>query len=102
MIELRDSPGKGRGLFATEDIQKGRRILSEQPLVALPAGSQGSNLLWKELESMTIDQKTKYGNLHGAEETVGPLLRNDIYSRLALTTEEDQLQEAFAKELHLH
>lgn len=35
---LKDVPGKGRGLIATERIPKGTRILSEQPVVTIPEG----------------------------------------------------------------
>ncbi|KAG6292108.1 hypothetical protein E4U09_003566 [Claviceps aff. purpurea] len=38
MYALRDIPGKGKGLVATRTIPKGTRILSEQPLIAVPFG----------------------------------------------------------------
>ncbi|KAH7070044.1 SET domain-containing protein 5 [Paraphoma chrysanthemicola] len=36
LYALQDIPGKGKGLVATENIPKGTRILSEQPVVTTP------------------------------------------------------------------
>lgn len=36
MLEVRDVPGKGRGVFAARTIRGGEVVLSEQPLLLYP------------------------------------------------------------------
>lgn len=40
MYALQDVPGKGKGLVAIENIPKGTRILSEEPIIVLPEGER--------------------------------------------------------------
>eukprot|EP01117_Protostelium_nocturnum_P011402 TRINITY_DN4135_c0_g2_i1.p1 TRINITY_DN4135_c0_g2~~TRINITY_DN4135_c0_g2_i1.p1 ORF type:complete len:394 (-),score=69.02 TRINITY_DN4135_c0_g2_i1:263-1444(-) len=38
VVELKISPGKGRGLFATQDLKEGEFVFQEVPIVSLPVG----------------------------------------------------------------
>ncbi|KAG6304768.1 hypothetical protein E4U45_001165 [Claviceps purpurea] len=67
MHVLQDIPGKGKGLVATREIPKGTRILSEQPLITLPAtvpGEMVPDILCRQWVSVNIDQRTAYLSLH--------------------------------------
>ncbi|KAK2605767.1 hypothetical protein N8I77_008581 [Diaporthe amygdali] len=60
--EMKLSPGKGRGLFALEDIQKGTHILVEAPLLAVnpPALVPGMGY---SLSAMAADVEHEYSRL---------------------------------------
>jgi hypothetical protein len=45
MYALQDVPGKGKGLVAIEKISKGTRILSEEPIIAVPPNELDSERL---------------------------------------------------------
>ena len=49
---LRDVPGKGQGLVATEKISKGTRILCEEPIIVVP-----SNVMDREQLHTSISQQ---------------------------------------------
>lgn len=99
MFELRRSPGKGLGLFATKNIPKGCRILCEEPLVALPAGTQSTLSIWQQFDEMTVTQKAKYEQLTSGEGSRSHALESIICSRLADSFESEELEEAVANEL---
>jgi hypothetical protein len=45
MYTLRDVPGKGKGLVASEKIPKGTRILSEKPVITTPERQRNAEWL---------------------------------------------------------
>jgi hypothetical protein len=56
-------PGKGQGLVATKDIEKGTRILSELPIVSLP-GKPHPNVILKAFESLEPPARQAFSQLH--------------------------------------
>ncbi|KAG6020366.1 hypothetical protein E4U19_006414 [Claviceps sp. Clav32 group G5] len=63
MYALRDIPGKGKGLVATRDIPKGTRILSEQPLIAVPFGKSAKwrgNFIAQQLKALKKKQRDTF------------------------------------------
>lgn len=61
-FEVRPSPGKGLGLFATRNIPRGTRILSEEPLIRLPPGSDVKQI-WELYNILSPAQKATFDNL---------------------------------------
>ncbi|KAF8584456.1 SET domain-containing protein [Ramaria rubella] len=60
--EIRDSPGKGRGLFATRDIQFGQLIVDERPSIITPTTfvfPAGSDVTAEEFYKIILDYLTK-------------------------------------------
>lgn len=61
MYTIRDVPGKGKGLVATEDIPKGTRFLCEEPIIISPQRAPDQE--WpqehvrQQVESLTKDQR---------------------------------------------
>jgi hypothetical protein len=45
MVTLREVPGKGEGLIATQKILKGTRILCEEPIIRIPEDTPDSPAL---------------------------------------------------------
>ena len=75
MYVLQDIPGKGKGLVATQDILKGTRILSEQPIIVVPRKEQNSELLWLIISSQVdeLDEHRRQSfltlhNIHSYED----------------------------------
>ena len=73
---IENSPGKGLGMFATKDIQKGTRILAEKPFFSLSEAPELSlidpyapNDISEAFDRLTIDEQSKYMSLHCPERT---------------------------------
>lgn len=66
MWEVKLSPGRGRGVFAVQKIERGTLLLVEEPLLAvkLPALIPGKGY---DLASMTDDLVRKYSGLTARE-----------------------------------
>ncbi|KAF5672045.1 SET domain-containing protein [Fusarium heterosporum] len=64
MIALREVPGKGKGLIATQKIPKGTRILSEKPVVTVPEYASDSPALResirKQVDALPSDQREAF------------------------------------------
>ncbi|THV07611.1 SET domain-containing protein [Dendrothele bispora CBS 962.96] len=93
--ELRESPGKGMGMFATRDIEYGELILAERPLLVVPAAftmitvplhfteaqrhqavlNQTEQMLEKIVDRMPEETKQAYQQLYNChkEDGSGPL-----------------------------
>jgi hypothetical protein len=56
-------PGKGQGLVATEEIEKGTRVLSEPPILSVPRNSHPSIIL-KAFEGLKPPAMQALGQLH--------------------------------------
>lgn len=68
MYALSDVPGKGKGLVATENIPKGTRILSEQPVITIPERQQDDEWLkahiTQQVDSLTERQRQSFLSMH--------------------------------------
>lgn len=63
LFEVKQIPGKGKGLVARLDIAAGTRILCEKPL--LTAAAKASELvLAAKLKAMTKTEQRQYFSLH--------------------------------------
>jgi hypothetical protein len=56
-------PGKGQGLVATEEIEKGTRVLSEPPIFSVPRNSYPGIIL-KAYEGLGLHAKQAFSQLH--------------------------------------
>ena len=68
---IKESPGKGLGMFATTDIQKGTRILTEKPFFTLATSPELSwsdpyapNDISEAFDRLTNRKRLKYMQLH--------------------------------------
>lgn len=68
MYIIKDVPGKGKGLIATSRIPKGTRILSEEPIIRLPAAENDVERLKKlvrdQVNALTPAQKDSFLSMH--------------------------------------
>jgi SET domain-containing protein len=71
LIEIREIPEKGRGIFAKEKISRGTRIVAESPLLkATAVSSHGVNVL-TAFNNLSPPKQRAYLDLHGhASETL--------------------------------
>ncbi|KAF4994810.1 hypothetical protein FGRMN_5544 [Fusarium graminum] len=64
MIALRDVPGKGKGLIATQNIPKGTRILSEEPILTAPEDATDTpalrDFIRKRVDALPSDQREAF------------------------------------------
>lgn len=76
LFEVRDVPGKGRGLIALVDIPIGTRILCEKPLLLAKLASyqELEPVLVAKLESMSEVSRQKFLSLHNFYKTKCPSL----------------------------
>ena len=73
---IRESPGKGRGLFATRRIKQGQVILEEYPLIIIRVGLSIYEFLANQYPFIDEDIKAKILQLHDPadSETVEELI----------------------------
>lgn len=66
--EIRQSPGKGRGLFTTRDIAKGELVMVDQPLAIIGELGRSPTLqdVNKALATMSIEQRKAFSTLSDA------------------------------------
>lgn len=66
LFEIRDIPGKGKGLVARFNISSGTRLLCEKPLLTLQAKSQPEleSLLVAKLKAMPKSSQRQFLSLH--------------------------------------
>ncbi|WZH50421.1 SET domain-containing protein [Fusarium acuminatum] len=64
MVTLREVPGKGEGLIATQKILKGTRILCEEPIIRIPEDTPDSPALRafirRQVDELTSDQRRAF------------------------------------------
>jgi len=86
MVEIVLTARKGFGVFATEHIKRGTRILAEDALVAIAPGTTDNLEIHKELEKelpkLSTAQLNALSELHCRGDMVDPQARNIIRSRL--------------------
>ncbi|KAF4337306.1 SET domain protein [Fusarium beomiforme] len=75
LYELRDIPGKGKGLVATSNIPRGTRILAESPFFKLPrfgltGGSYQQSIIAK-VETMSKKKRKEFYALYNAWPEIG-------------------------------
>jgi hypothetical protein len=57
-------PGKGQGLVASRDVEKGTRVLSESPLLTVPGNTGIVGPMLKAFEGLALPDKQTFGSLH--------------------------------------
>ncbi|KAF9000535.1 SET domain-containing protein [Hymenopellis radicata] len=83
--ELRDSPGRGKGAFATKVLRRGDMILAEKPLVTLLSynddhsdenwqGSMSDSEVWRSIQTITPKNLVPYLSLDNSHSERGPLM----------------------------
>ena len=70
---IRESPGKGRGLFATRKIKEGQIILEEYPLLTMPGKITPNEFLTKYFPKIDHEKKAKILKLHDRAEDLKKL-----------------------------
>jgi len=65
---LRDVPGKGKGLVATEKISKGTRILSEEPIITVPRNELDNKRLrtfiCQQVDALSEHERRAFLSMH--------------------------------------
>jgi hypothetical protein len=68
MFSLRDVPGKGKGLVATEHIPRGTRILEETPIITIPDEARHDDVLKiqmvQQMNSLSEQQRQSILSMH--------------------------------------
>jgi SET domain len=68
MYALQDVLGKGKGLVAIEKISKGTRILSEEPIIAIPRNGMNSERLqisiYQQVATLSEHQQRAFLSMH--------------------------------------
>ncbi|KAH7303856.1 hypothetical protein B0I35DRAFT_446122 [Stachybotrys elegans] len=90
---VRPSPGKGRGVFAAQDIARGTHIMEERPLFTGYAIADMTSDIETEFAQLSAEQQTEYLSCHEhklqGEPESGRLLR--ILRSNAYTTQEGRI-----------
>ncbi|TKA63580.1 hypothetical protein B0A49_07475 [Cryomyces minteri] len=61
-------PGKGRGLIATQPIRRGTRIISEPPLLAIPAREYSAAQIESQFLNLSVAGQDAFLSLYSAHE----------------------------------
>lgn len=68
MYDLRDVPGRGKGLVAIEKISKGTRILSEEPIITVPRNEPDrkrlQTLICQQVDALSEHQRQAFLSMH--------------------------------------
>lgn len=89
LYALQDLPGKGKGLIAIENISKGTRIVSEEPIITVPRREPNGKRLRKrvcrQVDSLSEHQRQAFLSMHNihtygnaAERYVGIVRTNGL------------------------
>ena len=89
MYGLKDVPGKGKGLVAIENIPKGTRILSEQPVITVPERQKDDEWLKshisQQVDRLSEQQRQSFFSMHNlypyqnvAEQSLGIIRTNSL------------------------
>jgi hypothetical protein len=65
MIEVRNSTGKGLGVFATTDIPRGTRVIAETAILKIDPGHGDATNILRAFESLSVSKQSLYLQLHG-------------------------------------
>ncbi|CCE29268.1 uncharacterized protein CPUR_02961 [Claviceps purpurea 20.1] len=72
LYALQDVPDRGKGLIATTNIPKGTRILSEKPLMVIPARKPVSYFsISQQLEALSEEQRDAFLSMKNVHPSVG-------------------------------
>lgn len=74
LYAIRPVPGRGDGVVAIQDIQKGTRIISESPLLTFPGDSlhpTSRNALLEKLEGLKREDRAMFYKLQNARPDLG-------------------------------
>ncbi|PAV17308.1 SET domain-containing [Pyrrhoderma noxium] len=83
-FEIKELPGRGKGLIATRDIEQGELLIKERPLVLVPSSTQESpsTLLRNRLNKLSSPEEISYFSLSyvvpGRDTEKAPLSEDDI------------------------
>ncbi|KAI6084462.1 hypothetical protein F4821DRAFT_261983 [Hypoxylon rubiginosum] len=91
MFEIRSSPENGKGLFATQAITLGDRLIQEKPIISLnyeeDDGEEWMYRLYKEFTNLSREDQVKYRNLpHKLEHSLDKI-RSYLHRRYGLKGE---------------
>ena len=64
-IEVKESTGKGLGVFAITDIPCGARVLAEEPLLRVDEGNGSAKDILSAFQKLSVSQQHLYLQLHG-------------------------------------
>ena len=89
IYSLQDVPGKGKGLVAIENISKGTRILSEEPIIIIPGNKMNSEQrqisIYQQVATLSEHQARAFLSMHNihpyrnaAERYLGIVLTNSL------------------------
>ena len=100
---IRESPGKGRGLFATRRIKEGQVIIHEYPLLTLRAGVSFSEFKATHFPNIDENTKAKILQLHDPAEdfkaldteTFEELVRKDPGKMFYKEAETDEMSKIY-------
>lgn len=69
MVEIRDIPGKGKGVVALVDVPAGTRIIKEAPVMTMTAGdpAEVEEKIAKALSTLSSEQRAAFSELHNAD-----------------------------------
>ena len=83
-VEIRQSEGRGLGVFACKDFQEGELLLCEDPLVLLTVPHTPKTLakfigqLRKEVKRLEEDEQEQFFSLHNARPELCTKARDDL------------------------
>ena len=100
---IRESPGKGRGLFATRNIKEGQVILEEYPLFTLPGPLSFKEFETNHFPNIGEETKAKIHQLYDPADnikrldtkTVEKLVSNDPWMMLWTEAPSDEISKIF-------
>ncbi|KAL2057422.1 hypothetical protein ABVK25_002475 [Lepraria finkii] len=63
-VEVRPSPGKGKGTFAKEFVPKGTRLISERPILRMSSNYFNDETLKKMVQNLPTTERRDFEDLH--------------------------------------
>lgn len=82
IVVVKPAGDKGLGLFATQDIRQGQRILEESPLLAL-SDVMASAHIWRDFQAMSKTDLAKFRDLSFHADAVSAAQVRIVHARLA-------------------
>jgi hypothetical protein len=63
-VEVRSSPGRGLGIFATKDLPRGFRVFEEQPMMHFPDERFTDEEIQEVFDHLSMEEQSEFQKLH--------------------------------------
>lgn len=79
--EIRDTNGKGLGLFASQHLSKGLRVLAEEPLLTYENRDEAVQMISTDFPSLSLEDQGVFTRLYAGPLDIVPFLPSGTATR---------------------